>query len=100
MATVSALPSILVKVPHQSLNAPTFSASATLWRAASSTCKGLLEASAGLASERKPSSKAFWAEFCSSHGVSKQPPSARLAPPSRKMRREVFPPPSYGGGGP
>ena len=54
MATFWALPSILVSVPHQSEKAPTLSASATLCLAASSTCSGLLEASAGLASALQP----------------------------------------------
>src|SRR5580704_8537389 len=76
-----------VSVPHQPEKPPTLSASATLWLAASSTCSGLLEASAGLASARSPSRKAFCAGLSSSHGESKQPPSARLAPPSRNTRR-------------
>src|SRR5580704_14319686 len=76
-----------MSVPHQPEKPPTLSASATLWLAASSTCSGLLDASAGLASARSPSRKAFCAGFSSSHGVSKQPPIARLAPPSRTIRR-------------
>src|SRR4029077_1548808 len=90
MATVWALPSILGGVPHQPENPPTLSASATLWLAASSTCSGLLEARAGLASARSPPRNAFCAGFSSSHGVSKQPPKTRLAPPSRNTRRAVM----------
>src|ERR1700722_10094891 len=90
MATVWALPSILVSVPHQPEKPPTLSASATLWLAASSTCSGLLEASAGLASARSPSRKAFCAAFSSSHGVSKQPVRARDGMPSRIERRKAI----------
>src|SRR6266481_1045198 len=103
-ATVWALPSILVSVPHQPEKPPTLSASATLWLAASSTCSGLLDASAGLASARSPSRKAFCAGFSSSHGVSKQPPSARLAPPRTNDLRIILLPRHTGegreGGGP
>ena len=67
-ATFWALPSILVRMPRQSVKAPTLSASATLCLAASSICSGLLEASAGLASACSPSRNAFCAGFSSSHG--------------------------------
>src|SRR5262245_36327548 len=62
----------------------------TLCLAASSTCSGLLEASAGLASDFKPSRNAFWAEFSSSHGVSKQPARATDGAPRTNDLRIIF----------
>src|SRR5215218_4843061 len=90
IAAASALPSILRMVPHQSEKAPTFSASATLCLAASSTASGLFEASAGLASAWSPSRNAFCAGMRSWQGRSKQPVSATLAPPRRKTRRPAM----------
>src|SRR5918996_407182 len=89
-ATFWAVPSILVRVPHQSEKAPTLSARTMLCLAASSIFRGLPEERAGLASDFRPSRKASCAGLRSSQGLSKQPARARDEPLRRIIRRETI----------
>src|SRR5262245_58283265 len=97
MAIFCSLPSMVRRMPCQSVKAPVCPASARLRFTASSICSGLLEASAGLARACSPSRNAFWLGFSSYHGRSKQPPREERTP-KISDRRIIFLPRHTGEG--